>query len=188
MTGRAGGGKRATNGRPAAAPVPAFSVRPAAPIIMSVAQVPNPPPAMLWAQFQPKNQVEQNAFWAGVIFGMILWGLIPLVVGLIFTAKLRSNPRAQGRAVAVLITAIAGSLLSAATAFAVGCLGGLPMALVFTIIILVVAMTAPDRRRYNDDDDYDRRRRRRRLRYDELDDLEDEDDRPRRRRRDFDDY
>src|SRR4051794_21447003 len=25
------------------------------------------PPTMLWAQFQPKNQVEQNAFWAGVI-------------------------------------------------------------------------------------------------------------------------
>ena len=79
--------------------------------------------------------------------------MIPLVVGLIFAARLRSNPRARGRAIAVLIAPIAGALLCAVAAFTLGCLGGLPMALVFTAIILVVALTAPSARRYDDDED-----------------------------------
>jgi hypothetical protein len=136
----------------------------------------------LFAQFVRNNKGNDPAFQAGVVVGIIFAAIvcaaIPIAVGVT-----RGHP----------IIGVIGGICAIPAALLLGCLGGLPVASVFVVIILVMGKeTAPRRRKrkrvreyeddYDDDDDYDRpRTRRRRSDYD--DDEEEDDDRPHRRRR-----
>jgi len=151
---------------------------------------------MLFAQFQPQNQAQATGFLIGVIIAMIVCGLTPLVTAIICGVKLYSKGSDGWRIAIVVVLGLLGAPVASVIAFPLGCLGGLPTALFFTIPIIIVAATAPEprrrrrRRRYDDndedEDDYDRpRRRKRRMRADERRDLEEEggidpDDRDRR--------
>jgi hypothetical protein len=129
--------------------------------------------------------MNQNPFWIGVAIAMALCGLIPSVTGLIFAVRLYTKGAEGWRTVVVSALALIGGVASAGMGFLLGCIGGLPTSIFFTVPILIISLTAPDpekrrRRRssyeddYDDeDDDYDRPRRRR-MRADERRDLEDE--------------
>jgi hypothetical protein len=117
------------------------------------------------------NAAFQAGRMVGIILAVLICASIPIAVG---------NSKGQP------VLGVIGGILAGGAAVLLGCLGGLPMALVFVIIILVVGGSTPKRRpsrrrEYDDDDDddddYDRRRRRRR----DDDDDDDDDRRPRRR-------
>lgn len=130
----------------------------------------------LFAQFKQGNANNQ-AFFAGmvigIIFAVILCASIPISYGF-----------KKGQPVLGLV----GGVCAGGSAVVLGCLLGLPVALVFVLIIYAVSGNQQPRykrRNYDDyDDDYDDdeydRRKRRRKRDDDYDD--DEDDRPRRKR------
>jgi hypothetical protein len=138
----------------------------------------------LFAQFVRNNKGNDPAFQAGVVAGMIFAAIvcsaIPIAVG-----ATRGHP----------IIGVIGGICAIPAALLLGCLGGLPVAAVFVVIILVMGKeTAPRRRKrkrvreyeddYDDDDEEeDDRPRTRRKRTDYDDDEEEDDDRPRRRRR-----
>jgi hypothetical protein len=123
----------------------------------------------LFAQFN--QNANPAAFRAGLVIGIIIavvvCGSIPLVLGLS-----RGQP----------VIGVIGALITAVTSGLFGCLGGLPMASVFVVIVLVMGKPAKKkgkkRRRseWEDDDDEDERE------YEEYD--EEEDRRRRRNRRD----
>jgi hypothetical protein len=128
---------------------------------------------MLWAQFQPRNKPEAIGFVIGIIIAVVISGAIPIIVGFVCQK---------------IPLGLIGGVVSGGTAILLGCLGGLPMALLFSVGIIIWTCTSHDRRRspveLDYDDDYDRpRRRRRRPRYDESEDDRDFD----RRRRRYDD-
>ncbi|MBN9523368.1 hypothetical protein J0H58_33455 [bacterium] len=145
-------------------------------------------------------QANNAAFQAGQVFGIIIAVIVSASIPISFGAS-RGQP---------VIGAI-GAVFSGGAAVLLGCVGGLPVAGLFCLIILMVSNSGgtkrkkrkkkPRREEYDDEDedDYDRPRSRRAARDDEddyddrprrsrRDDYDDEDDdRPRRRRRD-DDY
>jgi hypothetical protein len=127
----------------------------------------------LFAQANPNDA----AFKVGQIIGIIIAMLLSVSIPISFGAS-----RDQ------LGLGIVGGVCAAPAALFLGCLGGLPVALLFVGIIAAVTSGGGTRkkkrkkkpRQYDDEDDYDRPRRSRRQAYDEADD---DDDRPRRRSR-----
>lgn len=79
---------------------------------------------MLWAQFQPKNEAEAAGFFIGVMLAGIISGGIPFFVGL---------------AMRQVTLGVAGGVVSAGAGALAGCCLGIPVAIMFTIIIVVVA-------------------------------------------------
>jgi len=127
---------------------------------------------MLWAQFAPRNKPDAIFLVIVTVIAVVISGAIPIVVGFVCQK---------------VPLGLIGGVVSGGTAILLGCLGGLPMALLFSVGIIIWTCTSHDRRRspveLDYDDDYDRpRRRRRRRRYDES-----EDDRDFERRRRYDD-
>jgi hypothetical protein len=123
---------------------------------------------------QPNNAAFKAGMMVGIVFAVLICGAIPIAVG-----SSKGQP----------ILGIIGALCAGGTAVLLGCLGGLPVAALFSFIIVLVSGregTSRKRRRprrydYDDeDDDYRPRRRSRRDSYDIDDD--DNDDRPIRRR------
>ncbi len=82
---------------------------------------------MLWAQFQPKNEAEAAGFFVGVMLAGLFSGGIPFFTGLVM------------RQVAL---GISGGIISAMAGALAGCCLGIPVALVFTVIIVIVAQFA----------------------------------------------
>ncbi len=126
----------------------------------------------LFAQMRQQGNANNQAMFAGMVIGIIIAVIvcasIPISVGF-----------ARGQPVLGLV----GGVCAGGGAVILGCLLGLPVALVFVIIIFAVSgnQSKPryKRRNYNEyDDDYDDRPRRRKR----DDDDDDYDDRPRRRR------
>ena len=108
---------------------------------------------------------QNNAFWAGVVIGLLL-----------ITLFCASVPIAVGAAKGQPVLGVVGGIISGVLAFLFGIYGGVPSMLLFVVIILVVGANQPQR--------YGRHRRRpRRDDYDDYDDDDDDDDRPRRRRK-----
>jgi hypothetical protein len=100
---------------------------------------------MLWAQFQPKNDAEAAGFFIGVMMAGVISGGIPFFVGL---------------AMRQVTLGVAGGIVSAGAGALAGCCLGIPVAVMFTIIIVVVAQYAGRERpqqRFPDPiaDDYD---------------------------------
>lgn len=114
-------------------------------------------------------QQNNAAFQAGQLIG---WGFAILLCA--------SIPLSVGFQKGQPLLGVIGAVCAAGGAFLLGCLLGLPIALVFAGIITAVSNSQPQRRPSDYDDDYDDRPRRR-GRDDEDDDY---DDRPRRRQRD----
>jgi hypothetical protein len=79
---------------------------------------------MLFAQFQPQNDVETVAFTMGAIFAGIVSGSIPFGYGI--------SARQPG-------LGIAGGIISGLTGALLGCCGGFPVAFLFCGIIALVA-------------------------------------------------
>jgi hypothetical protein len=79
---------------------------------------------MLWAQFQPRNEAEAAGFFIGIMVAGIVSGGIPFFTGL----SMRQLP-----------LGIIGGVISAGAGALAGCCAGIPVALFFTIIIVVVA-------------------------------------------------
>lgn len=117
-------------------------------------------PFELFAQ----NQTDQDAFKAGVriviAIAVVICAAIPVVLGYF-----------KGQA----IIGIIGGILSGVTAIFLGCLGGLPMACVFIIIIMSMGDGTTERTR--------KRKKRRRPIEDDYDDDEEDDDEPRPKKR-----
>jgi len=127
---------------------------------------------MLWAQFAPGNKPAPAFLIIGILIAVAICGAIPIVVGYVCQK---------------IPLGVIGGVCSGGTAILLGCLGGLPMAFLFSVGIIIWTCTSQERRRspveLDYDDDYDKpRRRRRRRRYDESDDDRDYD-----RRRRYDD-
>jgi hypothetical protein len=98
---------------------------------------------MLWAQFQPKNDAEAAGFFVGVMIAGVISGAIPFITGLCM--------KQSG-------LAVIGGVISAGAGALAGCCLGIPVALVFTIIIIVMAQyagPAHPRVPYPEEDDYD---------------------------------
>lgn len=140
----------------------------------------------LFAQFgRQNNNANDQAMQAGMVVGIILAVIVCFSIPISVGAK-RGHP----------IIGLLGSICTIPAAILLGCLGGLPVAAVFVVIILVMGDgNAPTKRRrkveyddYDDDEDDRPRRRKRKKRKeyddddDDDDDDEDDDDRPRRRR------
>jgi hypothetical protein len=110
----------------------------------------NPPAAMLFADFQPpKNDAELGVVLVvSAIMGLISGG-VPFFTGLVMRQT---------------TLAVIGGLISGTTGFLLGCCGGFPMAIIFTVVIVVVAQNAAtkavpspfDRPLHEDYDDYAR--------------------------------
>ncbi|HEX3147489.1 MAG TPA: hypothetical protein VHR66_05360 [Gemmataceae bacterium] len=146
---------------------------------------------MLWAQFQPKNQPQADAMLAGAACMGVACAVLVAAAGIIVGVVLKQKPRATAQPYIAFAIAAIGAPISGVVGFLFGCIGGIPISLLFIVPIVIMLATVPSgpkrRRRsehYDDDydDDYDDNPRRRRL------DEEDDDDYPRRRRRDPDDY
>jgi hypothetical protein len=82
---------------------------------------------MLWAQFQPRNEAEAAGFFIGVMMAGLISGGIPFFVGV---------------AMRQVTLGIAGGIISAGAGALAGCCLGIPVAVLFTIIIVVVAQYA----------------------------------------------
>lgn len=82
---------------------------------------------MLWAQFQPQNEAEAAGFFVGVMLAGLFSGGIPFFTGL---------------AMKQTALGIAGGVISALAGALAGCCLGVPVAMVFTVIIVVVAQFA----------------------------------------------
>jgi hypothetical protein len=99
---------------------------------------------MLWAQFQPRNEAEAAGFFVGVVLAGLISGGIPFFTGLVM--------KQTG-------LAIIGGVISAGAGALAGCCAGIPVAIVFTIIIVVVAQNAgngrPERSQHPDSAGYD---------------------------------
>ncbi len=132
----------------------------------------------LFAQFNPNAPGFQFGLIVGIVIAVILSAAIPIAFGV-----------SRGRPA----LGVVGGVCAIPAAIVLGCLGGLPVALLFVGIIAVVSRGDQTRtkrrknsRRGDDDDDddeeYDRPRRSPREALDQYDD-----DRPRRSRRDADD-
>jgi hypothetical protein len=120
----------------------------------------------LFAQ-NAQNGAVQGAWIAGIIFAVIICGSIPIAVG---------NSKGQP------VIGVIGGVISGGVAVLLGCMGGLPSAGFFVIIIFVVSSNQSSGRR---------RRKRKRVEYDEYeyggDDDHDRDrDHKPRRYRDYD--
>ncbi|MBO0698077.1 MAG: hypothetical protein J2P46_06770, partial [Zavarzinella sp.] len=85
---------------------------------------------MLWAQFQPKNDAELGIVLVFAGLAGLVCGAIPFITGMV----MRQNT-----------LAVIGGLITATTGFLLGCCGGIPVALIFTVIIVVIAQTAVPR-------------------------------------------
>lgn len=101
---------------------------------------------MLLAQFQPKNDAEAAAFAVGVIIAGLISGGIPFFTGL----ALRQTAMA-----------ITGGIIAGGAGLLAGCCGGIPVALIFTVVIVVMAQNSPppiqspwDKSLQEDYDDY----------------------------------
>lgn len=133
--------------------------------------------SMLFAQFNPNAPGFQIGVMIGIVIAVILSAAIPIAFGV-----------ARGRPG----LGVAGGACTIPAAVLLGCLGGLPVALLFVAVIAVVSSgdQKPAKRRKkkprdfdeDEDEDNDRPRQARRETYDQHDD-----DRPRRLRRDEDD-
>jgi len=123
------------------------------------------------------DQARQAGMLVGIIMAVVISASIPLAVGLS-----RGQP----------LLGVLGAICAIPAAFLLGCLGGLPVAGLFTVIIMSVSGKSTfkgnktRRRKSVDDYDDDETPRRRRLDRDDDDDYDD-DDRPRRRRLDDED-
>lgn len=112
----------------------------------------------------------------GIIFAVILCGAIPISVG-----ANKGQP----------VLGVIGGVCAGGTAVLFGCLGGLPVAGLFCVIIMAVAGSSSGRPKYgrrrdyddydDEEDDYEPRQRRKRRR--DEDDEDDEDDYDRSSRR-----
>src|SRR3954467_85999 len=105
---------------------------------------------MLFADFQPaKNDADVGILLVGAAVAGLISGGIPFFTGL----AMRQNT-----------LAVLGGLVAATTGFLLGCCGGIPMAIIFTVVIVVVAQNAAtravpspfDRPLHEDYDDYAR--------------------------------
>ena len=139
---------------------------------------------MLFAQVDVDSKAAHAGAICGIITAIIICAAIPMVTGLKY-----------GRPGLGLI----GGVVAGGSAIPLGCLSGLPVAIVFAVVIVYLETLeyAPRRKRRRPIDDDGDRPRRRRKRLDELEDEEEErksrrgnraseDDGPRRRRRRFD--
>src|SRR5690242_3992228 len=106
--------------------------------------------AMLFAEFHPpKNDAEVGIMLVGAAVAGLFCGGVPFFTGLVY----RQNT-----------LAVIGGLISATTGFLLGCCGGVPMAIIFTVVIVLVAQNAAtkavpspfDRPLHEDYDDYAR--------------------------------
>jgi hypothetical protein len=79
---------------------------------------------MLFAQFQPKNEAEAAGFFVGVMIAGIVSGGIPFFTGL----SMKQLP-----------LGIIGGVISAGAGALAGCCAGIPVALFFTFVIVIVA-------------------------------------------------
>jgi hypothetical protein len=86
---------------------------------------------MLWAQFQPKNEVEAAGFFVGVFLAALTSGAIPFVSGLLLKQT---------------TLGVVGGIISAGAGVLAGCCLGFPVAFVFVIIIVVVSQNSEARR------------------------------------------
>ena len=153
---------------------------------------------MLWAQMQPNNQMQADAMLAGAACMGVTCAILVATAGIIVGVMMQRNPRAGAQPYIAYAAGGVGALISGVLGFLFGCIGGLPVSLLFIVGIVVLLATVPSggsnrrgrRDRYydEDEDDYDDRPRPRRRRFDEVLDDEDEDRPRRRRRRDLDDY
>jgi hypothetical protein len=138
---------------------------------------------MLFAQVDVDSKAYHAGAICGIITAIIICAAIPMVTGL------KYNRPGLG---------LIGGVVAGGSAIPLGCLSGLPVAIVFAVVIVYLENLeyAPKRKRRKFIDDGDRPRRRRKRR-DELEDEEEErktrrgnrpfdDDRPQRRRRLFD--
>lgn len=82
---------------------------------------------MLWAQFQPRNDAEAMGFFVGIMLAGLISGAIPFVTGLVMRQS---------------ALAIIGGIVSGGAGALAGCCAGIPVAVFFTIIIVVVAQFA----------------------------------------------
>jgi hypothetical protein len=101
---------------------------------------------MLWAQFQPKNDAEAGIVLVGAAIAGLISGGIPFFTGLAMRQK---------------TLAITGGLVSGTAGFLAGCCGGIPVALIFTGVIIAMAQSSPppiqspwDKSLHEDYDDY----------------------------------
>ncbi len=128
---------------------------------------------------QPGNNAAfQAGFVIGVILAVIICASIPISVGM-----KKGHP----------VLGVIGGIFAGGTAVLFGCLGGLPMAAVFVVIILCLGdgnqrSYGRYRNQYSDDyDDYEdeeeeeRPKRRKKKKREDYEDEEDDYDRPRRR-------
>src|SRR5688500_13162107 len=83
----------------------------------------NPPLLMLWAQFQPQNDAEAGAFLVGIMIAGCVSGGIPFFTGL---------------AMRQVSLGIAGGIVSGAAGALAGCCGGIPVAIICTMVIVWV--------------------------------------------------
>ena len=99
---------------------------------------------MLWAQFQPQNEAEAAGFFVGIMLAGLISGAIPFITGLVMKQS---------------ALAIIGGIVSAGAGAMAGCCAGIPVAIFFTIIIVVVAQFAgsnrPERSQHPDRSGYD---------------------------------
>src|SRR3954447_8339310 len=139
---------------------------------------------MLFAEVDVNSKAYHAGEVCGLITAVIICAAIPIVTGL------KYNRPGLG---------LIGGVVAGASAIPFACLSGLPVAIVFAVVIACLENLdfAPRKRRRRSIDDGGRRPRRPRKRLDELEDEEEEreprrgtraseDDRPRRRRRRFD--
>jgi hypothetical protein len=82
---------------------------------------------MLFAQFQPQNDAEAAGLIMGVVIAGVISGGIPFTVGLCM--------RQVG-------LGIGGGIVSAGTGALLGCCGGIPMAIVCTFVIILIAQAS----------------------------------------------
>lgn len=96
-------------------------------------------------RFELFAQANDPAFQAGMLVGI----LIALFV-------CASIPIAVGASKKQPVLGVVGGVCAGGTAFLFGCLGGLPVALVFVFIILAIGSPQqPPPPRYRDDDDFE---------------------------------
>jgi len=81
----------------------------------------------LFAQLKPPAGANNAAFQVGAIVGAILAVLVCASIPLVLGIK-RGHP----------IIGVIGAIIAAGTSVFLGCLGGLPAALVFVVVILVM--------------------------------------------------
>jgi hypothetical protein len=79
---------------------------------------------MLWAQFQPQNDAEAAGFVVGIVIAGLVSGGIPFFTGL---------------AMRQVSLGIAGGIVSAGAGALAGCCGGIPVAAICTMVIVLVA-------------------------------------------------